>query len=646
MWSDALPEDPVAGSIPDVVSSHGSNGFYRGFCRARLRGMSREVGLCALLVALTMAVYAQVGRCGFIPIDDRLYVTNEAHIRNGLTLHGIGWAFGNFYDCNWIPLTWISLMLDATAYGTWPGGYHLTNVLLHVANVLLVFTLFARATGNRSRSAFVAALFAVHPLHVESVAWIAERKDVLSVLFGLLSLHAYVSYARHRRIAQFGVALAFFLCSLLSKQTLVTLPFVLLLLDFWPLGRLQGGPAPRLGSRHQHGIAFLLVEKLPFVILSGAFCAVLLLAQARGHSTRSLVEFPLWTRCLNAVLVYGLYLKKALLPIDLVVFYPHPGRGLGLVAVGLSFACLTAITAFTIANARRWPYLLVGWLWYLGTLVPMIGVVQVGLQQMADRYTYFPLLGVYAAVAWLVPALLRKSLARGRLLPMAAVGVVGVYATIALVQIGYWHNGVTLMRRTLAMTEDNSFAHFLLGKALYTESQIDEAIEEFRYAIRLTPDDPEGYSRLGWVFQGLKKYDEAAQQYRASLAVDESIVVTHNRLGWIHWAQRKHVEARCEFERAIELDPQDVEAYMNLAGLARSLGDYWESNAYCQRALEIDQSLFDCRRLMAFNLRDVGRLDEAVDQLRGVLAVSPADSEARSELAHVLALKGDRPHAE
>jgi len=386
----------------------------------------------------------------------------------------------------------------------------------------------------------------------------------------------------------------------------------------------------------------LLAEKLPFVVVSGILSVVVLLAQVRGHSARSLTEIPIWTRCLNAVLVYGLYLKKALLPFDLAAFYPHPGPGLSLIAVGASFVCLVAMTFWTIANARRWPFLLVGWLWYLGALVPMIGVVQVGIQQMADRYTYFPLLGLYAAAAWFVPAIWGKTLARGRLLPLVAGGVVGVYAAIAFVQVGYWHDGVTLMRRTLAITPDNPFARFALGDALCDQSRTDEAIEEYRHAVRLAPDDPEGYFRLGWVFQGLKRYDEAAEQYRASLAVDESIPATHNRLGWILWAQHQYVEAKREFDRALELDEKIVEAYVNLAGLSRTLGDFEQSIAYCRRALEVDSSLVACQRLIAFNLRDQGRLDEAIDRFRRVLAVSPADEEARTELAHVLAMKGDR----
>ncbi len=487
----------------------------------------RELGLALCLVALTLAVYAQVGRFGFIPIDDNLYVTKEPHLRDGLCVGGVVWAFTTFYDCNWIPLTWISLMSDATFYGTSPGGHHLANLALHLANVLLVFGVFLRATGKAGRSAFVAALFAVHPLHVESVVWIAERKDVLSLFFGLLALDSYVSYAKDGRVARLRWVFALYLCSLLCKQTLVTLPCVLLLFDYWPLARYDV-------ANRCVGLRALVIEKLPFFALSATFCIVELVAQARGHSTRSLNEFPLWSRCLNSILVYALYLKKALLPFDLAAFYPHPA-GLSLTAVAIAVAILGAVTCFAIKNVRRWPFLIVGWLWYLGTLVPMIGIVQVGLQQMADRYLYFPLIGLYAAAAWLVPALAGSGAVRRRLMSLAAVGWVTIYATIACVQAGYWRDGVTLMRRTLAITPDNPYARFALGDALDAQSRTDEALAEYQHAVRLAPDDPEGHFRLGWVYQGLHNYDQAAQQYRASLALDESLAITHNRLGWILW---------------------------------------------------------------------------------------------------------------
>jgi tetratricopeptide (TPR) repeat protein len=365
-------------------------------------------------------------------------------------------------------------------------------------------------------------------------------------------------------------------------------------------------------------------------------------AQARGHSTRSLNEFPLWSRCLNGILVYALYLKKALLPFDLAAFYPHPA-GLSLTAVAIAVVILGAVTWFAIKNARRWPFLIVGWLWYLGTLVPMIGVVQVGLQRMADRYLYFPLIGLYAAAAWLVPTLVGSGALRRRFMSVAAVGSVTIYAAIACVQVGYWHDGVTLMRRTLAITPDNPYARFALGDALDAQSRTDEALAEYRHAVRLAPDDPESYFRLGWVYQGLHEYDQAAQHYRASLALDESIAISHNRLGWILWAWHDDSDAEREFKRALELDPTNIEANAHLAGLTRAHGDFEQSNAYCRRALKLDPKLIDYRRLIAFNLRDLGRLAEAITQLESVLAIAPDDTEARTELAHVRHISGDAP---
>jgi protein O-mannosyl-transferase len=609
-----------------------------GFARFTSR---RPFWLATLLAALTLAVYLQVGSFGFVPIDDNLYVTADAHLRGGLSAQNIAWAFTSIYDCNWIPLTWLSLMLDATLFGASPGGHHLTNVAFHVLNVLLVFALFARATKSIGRSAFVAAMFAVHPLHVESVAWIAERKDVLSLLFGLAALNCYVTYATEQRTIWRRVALTLYTCSLLSKQTLVTLPFVLLLLDYWPLGRFSS-------ARDPGRLRGLVAEKFPFFAVSAIFCAIELLAQVWGHSTRSLVELPIAIRLLNVILVYALYLKKAILPFGLAAFYPHPGVALNLTKVGAAFILLALITGYAIASARRRPFVLVGWLWYLGTLVPMLGIVQVGIQQMADRYTYFPMLGIYAAAAWLLPALLTERVrrwepVRWRVLPTAAAGIVAAYAILGFNQVGHWRDGVTLMRHTLALTPDNSFARFLLGDALADQGQSEEALVEYQHAVRLAPSDPEAYFRLGYVYQGRKEYDLAAEQYRTSLDLDERIATTHNRLGWVLWAKHQDADAKQEFLRALELDPTNVEANAHLAGVARGQADFTLSIDYCRQALKLDPGLIDYERLIAFNLRDLGRLDEAIAQLEAVLAVAPEDAEARTELAHVRQMRGDAP---
>jgi protein O-mannosyl-transferase len=613
--------------------------------RVRRLAVRPEVGLGLLLIAVTLAVYSRAVRYGFVVFDDPKYVTENLHVPDGLSVRGIRWACSTFHDSNWIPLTWISLMLDATVHGCRASGYHATNILLHAANVLLAFVFFTWATGRTLRSAFIAALFAVHPLHVESVVWIAERKDVLSMLFGLLSLCAYARYALRRRNAWIATAFVFFVCSLASKQTLVTLPFVFLLIDFWPLGRWAGGPCPARDDatppEQGLGLTRLLVEKIPFLVVSVAFCAVALVAQSRGHSTPSFAALPLSMRVLNAILAFSLYLQRAGLPFALAIFYPHPGPALSLTRVVLAFVVLAVITAFAIAKVRRWPFLLVGWLWFLGTLVPMSGLVQVGLQQMADRYAYFPFLGLYVATAWLVPVIVSGSVARRRLLPTMACGLVAVYAGTAFVQVGYWSDGITLMTHSLAVTGDNPFGRSVLGDALMAESRVDDALVQYQRSIELSPSDPLGHTHLGRVLQCLKRFEAAADQYRVALELDEANADAHANLGLSLYSQQQYVGARREFDRALEIGETNAKAYGGLALLCRTLGEFQQSNDYAERALQFDEDFYYCRRLIAWNLFDQGRLDEALDRFRQLAAAVPHVEEVRADLTLVDSLRRD-----
>jgi tetratricopeptide (TPR) repeat protein len=524
----------------------------------------------------------------------------------GLKLDGIRWAFATFQDANWIPLTWLSLMADATLYGPRPGGYHVTNLLLHLANVLLVLAAFTRLTGNPLRSAFVAGLFAVHPLHVESVAWISERKDVLSLFFGLLSLNAYVAYAQHRRFALFAVSWVCFVCSLLSKQTLVTLPFVFLLLDFSPLGR----TSLEAGRR-------LIVEKLPFLVASATFCAIAFLAQSDGRAVRSLTVVPLAIRCLNAIFVYGLYAWRALFPFNLAPFYPHPGARLDAIEVILVLAILSAITCLCVASVRRRPFVLVGWLWYLGALVPMIGLVQIGGQQMADRYLYFPALGLYAAIAWVVPSSLSVSPVRRWILPTVATAIIATYAALAFIQTGYWRESVTLFRHALAVTDDNALARSALGSALLERGQFDEAIVHLKRGAELDPADAQVHFLLGSGLQGADCLREAVAEYQTSLALDERNASAHNNLGLILFQACHYAEAQREFARALEEDENDQRALVNLALLYGEVHDYERSLQFSQRALALDPSLDVCRRLIAVARRAQGPYAEAQPSNRG-----------------------------
>jgi protein O-mannosyl-transferase len=519
----------------------------------------REVLLALGLVALTLGVYGQVYRFEFLNCDDAIYVNRNPNVFGGLSVDSVRWAFRVVHDANWIPLTWLSLMLDATCYGSWPGGYHITNALLHLANVLLVFAIFARATGNPQSSALVAALFAVHPLHAESVAWIAERKDVLSMFFGLLSLFAYVRYAQldrtapRRALVALALALVFFVCSLMSKQTFVTLPFLFLLLDYWPLrrfdwGRLAVGTAQAasdggrgLVSRANgqfRQVGSLLLEKLPFFAASAVFCLVAFWAQDRGGMVRSLSRFSLETRCLNAVLAYALYVGKAVVPIHLAVFYPHPGAQISLAQVGLAALFLVAVTLFAITQARHRPFLLFGWLWFLGTLVPMIGLVQVGEQQLADRYAYLPSIGLYVAVVGLVGSLMPASPLGNRARAIVATGAIAVYASLGFVQVSHWHDGVQLFRHALVAADDNRCARQNLAYALFQRGEFPEALVHAQRSIELEPRDPLSYYITVVILQTQGRWDEANTQFRRAIAVDDHYedhraVLSSNSTSWV-----------------------------------------------------------------------------------------------------------------
>jgi cytochrome c-type biogenesis protein CcmH/NrfG len=564
------------------------------FARQELTSASRRqflsgrgIGLAAILVAATVALYGQVYRFGFLVFDDPAYVSENRQVLAGLTTGGIRWAFTTIHDSNWIPLTWLSLMADASAYGTWAGGYHLTNLLLHAANVLLVFAAFGRMTGDLGRSAFVAALFAIHPLHVESVAWIAERKDVLSLFFGFVSLNAYVAYCKDRHTVWLVCAWLGFVCSLLAKQTLVTLPFVLLLLDFGAFG---GRQFERIGRR--------VVEKIPFFLASAAFCVIAIVAQSHGKAMRPLTSMPLAGRCLNAVAAYGLYAFRVLIPTRLAPFYPYPDIQQLSVLAALSVAFLCAATWICIVHARKRPMVLVGWLWFLGALMPMIGLVQIGGQQTADRYVYFPAIGLYAAVAWLVPATFATRPLPGWLRPTAATVLVAIYSGLAMLQVGYWRDSVTLFRHALTVTDDNALSRLALGSALLERGQCEEAIVHLKRAAELDPYDGQVHFVLGSGFQQADCPREAAAEYRKSLALNERNGSAHNNLGLILYQQHCHAEARSEFLRAIDLDETDERALVNLALLTSDLHEYENSVAYCQRALELDPGLDVCRRLL------------------------------------------------
>jgi protein O-mannosyl-transferase len=605
--------------------------------RPRLK--REDVLLAALLVAGTLLVYAQVWGFGFINVDDHAYVSRNVYVREGLTLHSVAWALTAVHDCNWIPLTWLSLMLDTELYGGRPGGYHLTNVLLHVASVVVLFATLVSATGSRARSAFVAALFALHPLHVESVAWVAERKDVLSTLFGFLSLFAYVRYGRTAGRLSMTLSFTFFVCSLLSKQTLVTLPFVFLLLDYWPLRRVQVAGDSRNRRRNT---ARLLVEKSPFFAASAAFSMIAVVTQSTGGAMT--MRFPLSIRLMNAFVVYAAYLGKALYPQNLAFYYPHPGVRLSWMLAAAAAGLLLVITMLAIVWIRRFPFVFVGWFWYLGTLVPTIGLMQIGIQQMADRYTYFPLVGIYLAVAWLGSELVPAGVLRARVLPLTAILVVLFLAATTFSQASYWHDSVTLLRHSMESTPESSHAHELLGDALLAEGDVAGGVEELEKAIKLSsPYGPPHYL-LGAGLERLGRLAEAAEQYQTALSIDEGLPQAHNRLGALLIGQGRFEEAARQLARARELDDSSAATHANLSLLSLKTGNNAEAIAQAQRALELDPELLVCHEYLGLAFRVQGQLDEAIRQFQQVLVVSPDYSTARDELTRTQAMKAGKHH--
>jgi len=479
--------------------------------------------LTLLLSVATLAVFAQVVGFEFVDYDDNLYVTANPHVKGGLTLAGVRWAFTTFAAANWHPLTWISLMLDWSIGGPGPRVFHLTNLILHLANALLLFFVLDRMTGRRAPAAVTAALFAIHPLHVESVAWIAERKDVLSTLFMLLTLLAYAGFVERPGLVRRVAVVLLFALGLLAKPMLVTLPVLLLMLDAWPLRRKEPW-------RH------LVLEKAPLFALSIATGVMTLVAQRQGGTVGSLTLYPLRVRVANAVVATATYLGKAIWPTRLAPFYPHPGASLGAWTVAGSALVLAALTLWTIHVRRRRPYLLFGWAWYLVTLAPVAGIVQVGWQARADRYTYIPLIGIFLGVVWAVsdrfadrPALLGS-------LASAALVTLGIGA---FVQAGYWRDSETLFRRAIAVTDNNSVAHNNLGTALLRRGLLPQAEEQFAEAVRIDPSFADAHSNLGVALGRQGEIDEAILEFRRALDLDPDHADARRNLGRAEAIQRR-----------------------------------------------------------------------------------------------------------
>ena len=555
------------------------------------------------LIAITFFAYAPVRQYGFINYDDPQYVAQNPNVTGGLTWHGIIWAFTTGYQSNWHPLTWLSHMLDVQLFSANAGAHHLINVFLHIANSLLLFWFLVKTTGAPGPSTAIAALFAVHPVHVESVAWIAERKDVLSTFFGMLTLCAYAAYARRPRVSAYCPVPAFFALGLMAKPMLVTLPFVLLLLDFWPLRRLT--------LRNPSNIAQLAVEKLPLLILAIISSIVTYVAQHTGGSVVGVDAIPIATRLANAFVAYFDYVKRMLWPARLALLYPA-----ALTVVSwwwLAALALVAVSTVSVLSAERRPYIPVGWFWFIGMLVPVIGLVQVGRQATADRYTYVPLIGLFIIVVFGAGEALVRLPQRKYILLLA--GGIAIAACIwrTRTQLEYWASSRALWSHALDVTSENELAHFNLGVALQDQNDLDEAIFHFSQAARIEPQNIGArYSLATLLIKNHTALGEAADHLSVVLRSKPDFAEAHNALGIDYLLQGKLDRAKTEFSEAIRLKPDFAGAHNNLGTTLGNQGRIDDAIAEYAQAVRLDPSLTDARINLEFLQAKQGKAVKSV----------------------------------
>ncbi len=599
-------------------------------------------GACAVLVLACIAIYGQTLSHEFINLDDDLYVTDNPHVQSGLGWANAGWAFTTERAMYMHPLTWVSHMLDCSLYGLHPWGHHLTNLLFHAAASVLLFLALRLLTGRLWPSAAVAALFAVHPLHVESVAWVSERKDVLSAFFWMLALGAYGLYVRRGGAVRYAAVVVAFVLGLMSKPMVVTLPFVLLLLDYWPVNRVDRAAPLSVMARRT---AWLALEKTPLFLITVLSCVSTLVMQVRGNNLSFGENVPFAARGANAVVVYVLYLVKTVWPSGLALFYPHPlARPLWQVA-GATVA-LAAITLFCLRHARRRPYLIVGWLWYLGTLVPVIELVQAGKFSHADRYTYIPLIGVFIMAAWGVADLAAVWHVPRRVVSVAS-GITLVLLTVcAGVQTGHWRNNDTLFNHAIAVGQGSSHAFNILGALEMGRGHHEKARAYLTRAVDLDPENANALNNLGKLAMDEKRYEDAEVFLKRALDVDPKCFNALFNMGVLALGRGRHDEARSYLEKALSLNPDYVDALYNLGMVALGQTHYDEARTCFEKALGLNPKHVNALNNLGVCLIYQGQYEQAQHCLRKVLEIDPQHVSALENLGGVLAQLGHREEAD
>jgi len=581
-----------------------------------------------VLAVATMVVYAQVVGHQFISLDDNTYIRENPIVARGLSFSGVAWAFTTFHAANWHPLTWLSHMLDCQVFGLSAGGHLFVNALIHVANTLLLFWFLRRVTGAIWCSAMVAALFALHPMHVESVAWASERKDTLAAFFGLLTLLGYARYVEKRSWKNYALVIIWLGLGLMAKPMLVTWPFVLLLLDYWPFRRFHSSN----GAGRLENLWPLIREKLPLFVLAAASVVVTYFAQAHGGTVRTFADAPLSLRLTNAVVSYAKYFFASFWPVDLAVYYPFPRTGIPPWQLPAALFLLTGLSVSALISARSRPYILVGWLWFLGTLIPVIGLVQVGGQAMADRYYYLPSIGLFVALIFGL-ADLASTWRIGRV-PLAAVSVAMllIFASLTAMQVARWRDSITLFTHTLAVTPDNLIIQYGLGHALRKEGRNEEALNHFAAALQIKPDFVDALMGMGMLLSEQGRAADAVSYFDRALRVEPDSGKAHMELGLALTKQNKKDAALQEFRAAFRLAPQDSDVRTNLGLMLVRNGEVNEAMEHLNEAVRLNPNSAEAHNNLGLALLASGHPRESIPHFSTALRLNPQLTVAQQNL--------------
>jgi tetratricopeptide (TPR) repeat protein len=632
-------------SSPSVAAAERQEEGISDSSRLFLSPSRRTLLLCLLLTLAVLASYNGVTHNAFLNYDDDRYITDNPHINAGLTTATVKWAFTTYDQDNWHPLTWLSHALDRRLFGLNPVGHHYVNVLLHAANAVVLFLLLQNATGFSWRSLMVAALFALHPINVESVAWAAERKNGLSMLFFLLALYAYGWYATCPAFRRYVTVAVFFALALLSKPQVIAFPFLLLLWDYWPLGRIgtRGRASSVEARRHlpKLSVAWLALEKVPLVLLSAASAVVTMKAQNAGGAVKTLSQYTVLSRLETAVISYVEYLGKAFWPSRLAALYPHSTGLYPAWQVGSAALFLIVISVWVVGARAQRRYLVVGWFWFLGSLVPMIGLVQVGFQAMADRYAYIPFIGLFLMVTWLISDWAVRRQISVRRLAIPAASCLLVLGVLTYRQVGYWRNTPSFWLHTLAVTQNNYIAHDMLGDFLAREGRTEEAAAHFHAALAIRPDDLAANLNLGNYESDHGNLPEAIERYQMVARSTNNTGLRASAYGKLGFAYRRMgelIEAKQYFEMALQLAPDHFMAMIGLGLIAQKNGDLPEAVRQYSLAVAVQPTDVGFL-LLAQAMQQAGRSDEANSISEHAARVSPNLVEAQKKMQSLLSLE-------